>query len=80
MGEFLDCARCPQPHYTNCWPLPRTFQNYVTLAGSIYGSHIGFYACSLIGWQDTLLTGQTDGYQYYESSYIEGAIDFVSSL
>lgn len=29
------------------------------------------------GWQDTLLTGSTTGYQYYESSYIEGAIDFI---
>ncbi|KAJ4297434.1 hypothetical protein N0V90_005325 [Kalmusia sp. IMI 367209] len=51
--------------------------SYVTLAGSIYGNHIGFYGCSFIGWQDTLLTGATTGYQYYESSYIEGAIDFI---
>ncbi|KAL5385138.1 hypothetical protein DPSP01_004948 [Paraphaeosphaeria sporulosa] len=51
--------------------------SYVTLAGSIYGNHIGFYGCSFIGWQDTLLTGATNGYQYYESSYIEGAIDFI---
>ncbi|OJJ96679.1 hypothetical protein ASPACDRAFT_34479, partial [Aspergillus aculeatus ATCC 16872] len=51
--------------------------SYVTLAGSIYGSEIGFYGCSLVGWQDTLLTGSTTGYQYYESSYIEGAIDFI---
>ncbi|PWY74272.1 pectin lyase-like protein [Aspergillus heteromorphus CBS 117.55] len=51
--------------------------SYVTLAGSIYGSEIGFYGCSFTGWQDTLLTGSTSGYQYYESSYIEGAIDFI---
>ncbi|KAK5118526.1 hypothetical protein LTR62_003041 [Meristemomyces frigidus] len=51
--------------------------NYVTLAASIYGNDIGFYAVSMIGWQDTLLTGATNGYQYYESSYIEGAIDFI---
>ncbi|KAF9768920.1 hypothetical protein IL306_013730 [Fusarium sp. DS 682] len=51
--------------------------SYVTLAASVYGNHIGFYGCSFIGWQDTLLTGATNGYQYYESSYIEGAIDFV---
>jgi pectin methylesterase-like acyl-CoA thioesterase len=51
--------------------------SYVTLAGSIYGSHIGFYGCSFIGWQDTLLTGNKAGYQYYESCYIEGAIDFI---
>ncbi|KAG3184127.1 hypothetical protein PC129_g25317, partial [Phytophthora cactorum] len=31
--------------------------NYVTLAASIYGNKIGFYGCSMIGWQDTLLTG-----------------------
>ncbi|KAK3678397.1 hypothetical protein LTR78_001694 [Recurvomyces mirabilis] len=51
--------------------------NYVTLAASIYGNDIGFYAVSMIGWQDTLLTGATNGYQYYENSYIEGAIDFI---
>ncbi|KAI1454406.1 carbohydrate esterase family 8 protein [Annulohypoxylon moriforme] len=51
--------------------------NYVTLAASIYGSHIGFYGCNFTGWQDTLLTGSTNGYQYYESSYIDGAIDFI---
>lgn len=51
--------------------------SYVTLASSIYGNDIGFYACYFQGWQDTLLTGATTGYQYYESSYIEGAIDFI---
>lgn len=51
--------------------------SYVTLAASIYGNKIGFYGCSFIGWQDTLLTGATSGYQYYESCYIEGAIDFI---
>ncbi|KAK5133832.1 hypothetical protein LTR08_007262 [Meristemomyces frigidus] len=51
--------------------------SYVTLAASIYGNDIAFYAVSMVGWQDTLLTGATAGYQYYESSYIEGAIDFI---
>ncbi|KAL2068017.1 hypothetical protein VTL71DRAFT_16115 [Oculimacula yallundae] len=49
--------------------------SYVTLAASVYGDQIGFYGCSFVGWQDTLLTGT--GYAYYESSYIEGAIDFI---
>jgi len=51
--------------------------SYVTLAASIYGNDIGFYACSFNGWQDTLLNGATSGYQYYESCYIGGAIDFI---
>lgn len=51
--------------------------SYVTLAASIYGNDIGFYACTFIGWQDTLLNGATAGYQYYESCYIEGATDFI---
>ena len=51
--------------------------SYVTLAASIYGNHIAFYGVYFQGWQDTLLTGATAGYQYYESSYIEGAIDFI---
>ena len=51
--------------------------SYVTLAGATYGDRIALYGCSLVGWQDTLLTGSTTGYQYYESSYIEGAIDFI---
>ncbi|KAK9785234.1 putative Pectin lyase fold/virulence factor [Seiridium cardinale] len=57
--------------------LDGSVSSYVTLAGSIYGQHIGFYACSFVGWQDTLLTGNKAGYQYYESSYVEGAIDFI---
>lgn len=51
--------------------------SYVALAASVYGDKIGFYGCSFYGWQDTLLTGATAGYQYYESCYIEGAIDFI---
>ncbi|CAG7922363.1 unnamed protein product [Penicillium olsonii] len=51
--------------------------SYVTLAASIYGNHVAFYGVYLQGWQDTLLTGTKNGYQYYESSYIEGAIDFI---
>ncbi|KAF1999150.1 carbohydrate esterase family 8 protein [Amniculicola lignicola CBS 123094] len=51
--------------------------SYVTLVASIYGNDIAFYACSFDGWQDTLLTGATSGYQYYESCYIGGAIDFI---
>ncbi|SPJ72004.1 related to pectinesterase [Fusarium torulosum] len=51
--------------------------SYVTLAASVYGDKIGFYGCSFDGWQDTLLTGATAGYQYYESCMIGGAIDFV---
>jgi pectin methylesterase-like acyl-CoA thioesterase len=46
--------------------------SYVTLAASIYGNDIAFYGCSFDGWQDTLLTGATTGYQYYESCYIGG--------
>lgn len=53
--------------------LDGTEASYVTLAASIYGNDIGFYACSFDGWQDTLLTGATAGYQYYESCYIGGA-------
>jgi pectin methylesterase-like acyl-CoA thioesterase len=51
--------------------------NYVTLAASIYGNDIAFYGCSFDGWQDTLLNAATAGYQYYESCYIGGAIDFI---
>jgi pectin methylesterase-like acyl-CoA thioesterase len=36
-----------------------------------------FSGCYFQGWQDTLLTGNNAGYQYYESSYIEGATDFI---
>ena len=49
----------------------------MTLAASVYGDQIGFYGCSFVGWQDTVLTGNPSGYAYYESSYIDGAIDFI---
>ncbi|KAG7104931.1 pectinesterase A like protein [Verticillium longisporum] len=51
--------------------------SYVSLAASVYGDKIGFYGCSFVGWQDALLTGATAGNQYYESCYIDGAIDFI---
>ncbi|CAO2652327.1 Nn.00g006100.m01.CDS01 [Neocucurbitaria sp. VM-36] len=57
--------------------LDGSVSSYVTLAASIYGNDIAFYGCSFDGWQDTLLTGATAGYQYYESCYIGGAIDFI---
>ncbi|KAJ6016630.1 Pectinesterase catalytic [Penicillium sp. IBT 35674x] len=52
--------------------------SHVAVAASISGSRNGFYACSFIGWQETLLTGCAAALQYYESSYIEGAVDFIS--
>ncbi|KAI1387386.1 carbohydrate esterase family 8 protein [Hypoxylon trugodes] len=64
-------------NFINTENLNGTTPNYVTLAASISGSHIGFYGCSFTGWQDTLLTASKDGYQYYESCYIDGAIDFI---
>ena len=51
--------------------------SYVTLAASIYGNSIAFYGCSFNRWQDTLLNGAKDGYQYYESCYIGGVVDFI---
>jgi pectin methylesterase-like acyl-CoA thioesterase len=63
--------------FINTDNLDGAIASYVTLAASVYGDQIGFYGCSMIGWQDTLLTGNPSGYAYYESSYIEGAIDFI---
>ncbi|RSL90911.1 hypothetical protein CEP51_000508 [Fusarium floridanum] len=63
--------------FINTENLDGSTASYVALAASVYGDKIGFYGCSFIGWQDTLLTGATAGYQYYESCYIEGAIDFI---
>ena len=64
-------------NFINTDNLDGSVASYVTLAGSTYGDRIALYGCSLVGWQDTLLTGSTTGYQYYESCYIEGAIDFI---
>jgi pectin methylesterase-like acyl-CoA thioesterase len=64
-------------NFINTENLDGSVASYVTLASSIYGDQIGFYGCSFVGWQDTLLTGNPAGYAYYESSYIEGAIDFI---
>ncbi|KAJ4310735.1 hypothetical protein N0V84_010814 [Fusarium piperis] len=63
--------------FINTENLDGSTPSYVALAASVYGNKIGFYGCSFVGWQDTLLNGATDGYQYYESCYIEGAIDFI---
>lgn len=51
--------------------------SYISPAAVIYGSKIAFYGCSFVGWEETLFTGDASSYQYYESSYIEGANDFI---
>ncbi|KAJ5768736.1 Pectinesterase catalytic [Penicillium odoratum] len=51
---------------------------YIAVAASVSGSHNAFYACSFIDWQDTLLTSGAAAFQYYESSYVEGAVDLIS--
>jgi len=45
------------------------------LALSAYGTAQGFYGCSFVGYQDTVLTDI--GTQYFGSSYIEGAVDYI---
>ncbi|KZP16278.1 carbohydrate esterase family 8 protein [Athelia psychrophila] len=45
------------------------------LALSAYGTEQGFYGCSFVGWQDTVLTDS--GTQFFGSSYIEGSVDFI---
>tara|TARA_R110002060_G_scaffold42741_3_gene54274 strand:- start:2179 stop:2661 length:483 start_codon:yes stop_codon:yes gene_type:complete len=64
-------------NFINTDNLDGAIASYVTLAASVYGDQIGFYGCSFVGWQDTVLTGNPSGYAYYESSYIDGAIDFI---
>jgi pectinesterase len=45
---------------------------------SVSGVNQGFYACALMGWQDTLYSHT--GTQYFSRCYIEGAIDFIFGL
>ncbi|EPS35232.1 hypothetical protein H072_11405 [Dactylellina haptotyla CBS 200.50] len=45
------------------------------LAVSAYADKQGFYGCTLIGYQDTVLAQV--GYQVYGKCYIEGATDFI---
>ncbi|KAF7985848.1 hypothetical protein HWV62_538 [Athelia sp. TMB] len=45
------------------------------LALSAAGTEQGFYGCSFVGWQDTVLT--KSGTQYFGYSYIEGSVDFI---
>ncbi|KAJ5937084.1 Pectinesterase catalytic, partial [Penicillium verhagenii] len=52
--------------------------SYADVAASISGSKNAFYACSFMGWEETLLTNGATTLQYYESSYIEGAVDSIS--
>ena len=65
--------------FINTDNLDGAISSYVTLAASAYGDQVGFYGCSFIGWQDTILTGNPTGYAYSESSYIEEAINFIVS-
>ena len=52
-------------------------QEGITWAPAFYiqGDKVSFYRCGFIGIQDTLTDWQ--GRHYFESCYIEGAIDFI---
>ncbi len=57
-----------------------TFENSAgpkgqAVALTVVGDRAVFRNCRFLGWQDTLLA-QT-GRQYFENSYIEGAVDFI---
>ncbi|KAL8293543.1 hypothetical protein RQP46_000244 [Phenoliferia psychrophenolica] len=45
------------------------------LALSAYGKRQGFYGCSFVGYQDTVLTDT--GTQLFAQSYVEGAVDYI---
>ncbi|KAK4695646.1 pectinesterase, partial [Phenoliferia sp. Uapishka_3] len=45
------------------------------LALSAYGTEQGYYGCSFVGYQDTVLTDT--GTQVFAKSYIEGAVDYI---
>ncbi|KAL8293510.1 hypothetical protein RQP46_000211 [Phenoliferia psychrophenolica] len=45
------------------------------LALSAYGERQGYYGCSFVGYQDTVLTDT--GTQLFGYSYIEGAVDYI---
>ncbi|KAJ5715625.1 Pectinesterase catalytic [Penicillium malachiteum] len=65
-------------NFINIDNLDGSKSSYVAIAASIFGSQNAFYACSFVAWQETLLTGGLSAYQYFESSYIEGATDFIA--
>ncbi|KAJ0326485.1 hypothetical protein COL922a_013600 [Colletotrichum nupharicola] len=48
------------------------------LAVSAQATNLGFYACKLTGYQDTIYANE--GRQIYAKSFIEGAVDFVFGL
>jgi pectinesterase len=48
------------------------------VALSTRGTEMGFYACSFLGWQDTLYTHI--GSQFFGRCYIEGAVDFIFGI
>ncbi|KAK4702516.1 pectinesterase, partial [Phenoliferia sp. Uapishka_3] len=50
-------------------------QQSQALALSAYGTQQGYYGCSFVGYQDTVLTDT--GTQLFAKSYIEGAVDYI---
>ena len=50
--------------------------NIATIAVSIQGQQVGFYRCSIYGFQDTLLVN-ANATSYFKSCYIEGSVDFI---
>ncbi|KAI8360849.1 pectin lyase fold/virulence factor [Choanephora cucurbitarum] len=50
--------------------------NIATVAVNIQGQQVGFYRCSIYGFQDTLLIN-SNATSYFKSCYIEGSVDFI---
>ncbi|PKI32028.1 hypothetical protein CRG98_047591 [Punica granatum] len=61
--------------YNRYWTLQEGFGVTQAVAARIYGDKSLFYECGFLGVQDTLW--DVKGRHYYQSCYIEGAIDFI---
>ena len=77
--ENMTISNDAMTHWNRTWSNDRSNHNGVGQAVAVHveGDRTVFRNCRLLGFQDTLFTGNDDSRQVYYNCYIEGTVDFI---
>lgn len=77
--ENMTISNDAMTYYNPSWRSDRTDRAKVGQAVAVHveGDKVVFRNCRLLGFQDTLFTGNEDSRQVYYNCYIEGTVDFI---
>lgn len=77
--ENMTISNDAMTHWNKTWWNDRNNHSGVAQAVAVHveGDRVMFRNCRLLGFQDTLFTGNDDSRQVYYNCYIEGTVDFI---